>query len=94
MSKLSIIIASKKGWVGLNFLTTVQEDVNTFFAEGTKKKVIDDKQIIITWYDDAPVSDGVALTATFQNLDGFDYLAELQTYLRKNGYNISVTLGY
>lgn len=94
MSKLSIIITPKKNSVELDFLTTVQKDVNIFFAEGAKKKAIDDEQIILTWYNDAPVSDGVALTAMFQNLDGFDFLAELQIYLRRNGYNISVNLGY
>lgn len=94
MSKLSLIISSKKNSVDLDFLGTVQKDVHSFFSEGDKKKSIDNKQIILTWYDDAPVFEGVALTATFENLDCFDFLADLQIYLRKNGYNISVTLGY
>ncbi len=94
MSKLSIIITHPKKLSELNFLTIVQEDVNAFFSEGARKNAIDDEQIILSWYDDAPVSNGVALTATFQSLEGFDFLAELQIHLRKKEYSVSVTLGY
>lgn len=94
MSKLSIKITHPKKLAELNFLTIVQEEVNSFFSEGSKKKAIDNEQLVFSWYDDSPVSNGVALTATFQTLEGFDFLAELQNQLRKNGYSISVTLGY
>lgn len=93
MSKLSLIITPKTKVYELDFLTVVQGDVNTFFADEAKKKAIDDEEISFIWYDDEPVSVGVALIAVFQTLDGFDFLAELQISLRKK-YNVSVNLGY
>lgn len=93
MSKLSLIITPKAKVYELDFLTVVQGDVNPFFADEAKKKTLENEEIMFTWYDDAPVSVGVALTAMFKTLDGFDILAELQIYLRKK-YNVSVNLGY
>ena len=94
MSKLSIIVNPPKGQVELGFLSKVQKEVDEFFTLDNRSDVISSGRIQFSWFDDAPVSAGVAMTAEFFDLEAFDVLAELQIYLRKKGHIVSISLGY
>jgi len=94
MSKLSIIFSPPRGKVEFNFLEIAQQDVNDFFSVENKLEILKSNRLIMSWFDDAPVSAGVAVTAIFTDLEVFDLLANLQTFLRKKGYTVSVSLGY
>jgi len=66
---------------------TIKKDIDSFFLKNNKKLEID-------WYNDMPKSPGVSATITFNDLESFTLLCELQKYLRQRRYTFYIILGY
>jgi len=76
----------------VSILADVQKDVEEYFSNYVDAKYLNQGKMIFSWYDDAPVSSGVALTTELNDLEGFDLIAELQLFLRKKGYLVSAII--
>lgn len=93
MSKLTLVLDPSQR-TDIDPLMFAQGVVAVFFAEESKAELIRDKELQLTWYNDEPASPGVSVTGAFASLRAFDALAELQIFLRKNGFTVHVVLGY
>jgi len=76
----------------VSILADVQKDVEEYFSNYVDSRYLNERKMIFSWYDDAPVSSGAALTTELRDLESFDLIAGLQSFLRKKGYLVSAII--
>jgi len=91
MSKLTFSITKPGHEDEDSIYDEIREIIEDFFSEKNKEIA---SGLKFTWYDNQPVSPGVALTVEFHDLKSFDLLSKLQIHLNKYDYLIFIVLGY
>jgi len=92
MSKLTFLITTLEYKDEYNVYDNIKTNVEGFFSKTPNQETASGMNF--TWYNDQPVSTGVALTIEFHDLTSFNLLSKLQIYLNKYGYLIYISLGY
>lgn len=69
-------------------LEKVKEEIDGIVKKGDCQRFINGGDITLSWFDDMPTSQGVAVTVAFSILEGVDLARDIVIGLRKIGFQI------